>query len=142
MSHSGIITLLHRVQQMVDERFTETVTIEDLTIRQLQVLTAIEHEPGATQTDLVNFTGIDRSTLAEMVKRLSRRGLIERRRSKSDLRANLVRLTDAGRRHLAAGAPTLLGVEKSLLGALSSDERAQLLSILDRIVSRKIASVD
>ncbi|MFZ1102753.1 MAG: helix-turn-helix domain-containing protein, partial [Hyphomicrobiaceae bacterium] len=42
----------------------------------------------------MNRTGIDRSTLADIVRRLTRKGLLQRCRTNEDARAYAVRLTD------------------------------------------------
>ena len=72
----------------------------DLTPRQLAVLVTVANNEGLSQTGLVDRTGIDRSTLADIVRRLQRKGLLQRRRTKEDARAYAVKLTDEGRRVL------------------------------------------
>ena len=62
----------------------------------LFVLLAIAENPGTSQTKLVEATGVDRSTLADVVRRLLVRRLVARKRTKEDARAYAVTLTDAG----------------------------------------------
>ena len=59
----------------------------DLTPRQLAVLVTVAQNEGLSQTGLVDRTGIDRSTLADIVRRMQRKGLLQRRRTKEDARA-------------------------------------------------------
>src|SRR5262245_13882325 len=59
--------LLHRAQQFAADRFAAAVEGESITQRQFAVLVGVAAKEGLTQTDLVNATGIDRSTLAELV---------------------------------------------------------------------------
>ena len=92
--------LLHRVLQLALDLYSTETGPDGLTQRQYAVLTAVAHNPGLTQTDLVKSTGIDRSTLADMVARMISKGLLERERSTMDARANTVRLTEAGRAEL------------------------------------------
>ena len=61
------------------------------------VLHALLSHDSVSQTRLVELTGVDRSTLADVVRRLLATGHITRRRSKSDSRAYVVRLTEQGR---------------------------------------------
>jgi len=105
-----------------------------MTARQVQVLAAIDATDGPSQTTLVNMTGVDRSTLADIVRRLQKNKLIERRRCKSDARAYAVRLTEAGKQALASGMPALVSVEKSLLASLPTKERSNLLAALSKMV--------
>ena len=88
--------LLHRAQQFAAERFTKAMAGAKLTQRQFAVLHATAEEEGLTQTQLVKSTGIDRSTLAELVARMVKNGLLEREKLPDDARANAVKLTDDG----------------------------------------------
>ena len=94
---SSAIHMLHRASQAADELFASETSGADLTPRQFAVLAALEVLESASQTQIVDATGIDRSTLADIVKRLVKRGLLNRRRSRSDARAYVVRLTPEGR---------------------------------------------
>ncbi len=77
--------LLHRAAQHATQLFDAQSEASkfDLTERQVSVLMALELNEGASQTRLVELTGIDRSTLADMVRRLIKKGLIERGRSRT-----------------------------------------------------------
>ena len=134
-SPHGLLALLHRANQIATERFAHTVGDTELTSRQAQVLAAIEANEGLSQTRIVADTGIDRSTLADIIRRLQKRGLIERRRTKDDARAYAVKLTAAGRREVENGKPALASVEKALLSALAAKQRAELLSMLLTVVA-------
>jgi MarR family transcriptional regulator, temperature-dependent positive regulator of motility len=92
-----VVHLLHRVSQRADDLFSKEVGDSCMTPRQFAVLLAATQSDGSSQTDLVNSTGIDRSTVAaEMVRRMTKRGLLQRRRSRRDARAYVVRVTEAG----------------------------------------------
>ena len=49
--------------------------VGDLTPRQFAVLITVAGDEGVSQTGIVDATGIDRSTVAEMVQRLAKKGL-------------------------------------------------------------------
>lgn len=68
-----------------------------ITGTQALVLKSLLEQEGVSQNLLVTATGIDRSTLADVVRRLLARGLVARRRTRNDARAYAVRLTDAGK---------------------------------------------
>ena len=61
--------LMHRALQLALDVYSEEVGPEGLTQRQFAVLVAVAAKAGLTQTDLVRATGIDRSTLADLVAR-------------------------------------------------------------------------
>ena len=72
----SIIHLLHRASQRASEIFAQETRDFDLTARQYAVITTVAQHEGLSQTDLVRLTGIDRSTLADVVQRLLKRGVI------------------------------------------------------------------
>jgi MarR family transcriptional regulator, temperature-dependent positive regulator of motility len=125
--------LLHRAQQAAAERFAVAFGADGPTLRQVAVLAAVSAREGLTQTELVRTTGVDRSTLAEMVARMTSRGLLARSKSETDARANAVRLTDAGRAALAAAEPTLLAVDAAVIALVPKAKRAAFLEALTRI---------
>jgi DNA-binding MarR family transcriptional regulator len=101
------------------------------------VLSAVAGDEGASQTKLVETTGIDRSTLADIVRRLTRKRLLQRRRTREDARAYAVRLTDDGRRVLSIASPVLRRVDERILSAVPDRQReafvAALVSIVDTL---------
>ena len=99
------VHLLHRAGQCAADIFQ--AEISDLTPRQLAILMTVASDEGASQTKLVDATGVDRSTMADIVKRLVRKRLLQRRRTREDARAYAVKLTDEGRRVLSAASPVL-----------------------------------
>ncbi|MGE0850379.1 MAG: MarR family winged helix-turn-helix transcriptional regulator [Hyphomicrobiaceae bacterium] len=106
----------------------------DLTPRQLAVLTTVAQNEGVSQTRLVDRTGIDRSTLADIVRRMQRKGLLQRRRTKEDARAYAVKLTDEGRRLLRLAEPLAKRVDDRILEALPARQREQFVNDLLAIV--------
>ncbi|HWE44399.1 MAG TPA: MarR family winged helix-turn-helix transcriptional regulator [Caulobacteraceae bacterium] len=120
--------LLHRVLQLALDLYSTETGPDGLTQRQYAVLTAVAHNPGLTQTDLVRSTGIDRSTLADMVARMISKGLLERERSSLDARANTVSLTDAGRAELNEAKPKVDAADKQILALLPRGKRNSFIS--------------
>ena len=119
------IHLLHRASQSVTDLFSNEIK-SDLTPRQLAVLTVISQNEGCSQTDIVDRTGIDRSTMADIVRRMQRKGLLERRRTKEDARVYAVKLTDKGRKVLKNADPLAKRVDEKILRALGSRSAAFL----------------
>lgn len=105
-----------------------------MTPRQFAVLYTVAQNEGLSQTSLVDKTGIDRSTLADIIRRMLKKGLLQRRRTKEDARAYAVRLTDEGWRMLKAAEPMAKRVDDRILSVLSSQERERFLQDLAKIV--------
>jgi len=112
----------------------EQTQMLDLTPRQLAVLDAVADSEGPNQTELVNRTGIDRSTLSDVVRRLQKRRLLQRRRTKDDARAYAIGLTDKGREVLRTARPIAKQTEEQVLAALTSNQRKQLIDALKSII--------
>jgi DNA-binding MarR family transcriptional regulator len=122
--------LLHRVLQLASDIYAEETGPDAPTQRQFAVLTAVSANEGLTQTDLVKATGIDRSTLADLVARMITKGLLERERSTADARAKAVRLTDAGRAALTGSQSKVASADKRILGHLPGGKRDSFVKIL------------
>jgi DNA-binding MarR family transcriptional regulator len=122
--------LLHRALQHALDIYVEQGGAGAPTQRQFAVLSAVSANEGLTQTDLVRATGIDRSTLAELVARMIGKGLLARARSTTDGRANTVRLTTAGRAALRRSAPRVAAADERILSLVPQRERDGFLSVL------------
>ncbi len=127
--------LLRRAQQFAYDQFVQQMGSSSITPRQFIVLFAVNEEEGLSQTDLVNRTGIDRSTLADMISRMIKNGLLARKRTAEDARANSVRLTAAGRRALKGAMPKAIAAEKALLDVLPKTLQSDLLKGLGQLNS-------
>ncbi|RYF92306.1 MAG: MarR family transcriptional regulator [Caulobacteraceae bacterium] len=123
--------LLHRAAQRALDLYAAEAGPGAVTQRQHAVLAAVAEKEGAAQADLVASTGIDRSTLADMVARMIDKGLLARERSAQDARANAVRLTDAGRGALEAIGPKTLAADAALMALLPKGKREALLEALE-----------
>jgi DNA-binding MarR family transcriptional regulator len=119
----------------VQVAFAMGMQTKDLTSRQLAVLLAVAGNEGLRQTDLVDRTGIDRSTLADVVKCLKGKGLLQRKRTKEDARAYAVKLTAEGQQVLRAAEPLARRVDERVLDALPAKRRADFMGALASIVS-------
>jgi DNA-binding MarR family transcriptional regulator len=125
--------LLHRAEQVANRLF-EDGALGFITPRQLAVLIAVSENEGLNQTDVVKHTGIDRGTMVEIVPRLLRKGLLQRRRSRTDTRAKVLRLTDEGRLLLAAADPVAGDLDAALLRALPPTQREPFVRALQTVV--------
>lgn len=128
------IHLLHRAGQCAGDIFHSDNSLEDLTPRQFAVLVTVSQNEGLSQTDLVDATGIDRSTLADIVRRMLAKGLLQRQRTKQDARAYSVKLTEAGRDILGAALPAAESVDQRILSVLPPAQRNDFISSLNTIV--------
>lgn len=136
----SIVHLLHRSSQAAEERFTRLTGGSGITPRQLAVLATVARDPNVSQTDIVHRTGVDRSTLADIVRRLVKNGLLHRHRTRDDARTYAIRLTQKGIDLLTEVGEIAAAAEQALLEPLSRDEREKLTGMLQRLVQS--ASLD
>jgi DNA-binding MarR family transcriptional regulator len=122
--------LLRRAEQFASEMFIRSELRDGVTLRQTVLLAAIAEAEGASQSDLVRTTGVDRSTLAEMMARMEKRGLIVRSAAADDGRAKSVSLTSQGRRRLDDALPAMRQVDRALLGAIPAHQRVAFRAVL------------
>ena len=128
-----ILHLLHRASQRADDIFAKQVGEIGLTARQFAVQLTVAESTSPSQTDIVRDTGIDRSTVAVMVRRMARNGLLQRRRSRGDARAYVVQLTETGRRALNSAQRNGRRADTALLAHLSDDQRKAFVEALKAI---------
>lgn len=126
--------LIRRLAQIHTAVFTEEVGDPRLTSPQFAVLDVLANQGSVDQITLGRAAGIDRSTTADLVNRLVERGLLERRRSRTDARRNLVRLTPAGRELHDRLLPDVVRVGERLLEPLGEEERRVLVLLMQRLV--------
>ncbi|MCQ8185768.1 MarR family winged helix-turn-helix transcriptional regulator [Parvularcula maris] len=122
--------LLRRAQQYADDLYKKEVGTGGLTARQFTVLHAISEQEGLSQTDLVRKTGIDRSTLADMIARLGKKGYVARQRTKDDARANAVKLSASGKKVLSSHEGKVMKAEAAALDALPKTQQSSFMKSL------------
>lgn len=107
----------------------------DVTSTQYTVLVAAAERDGLSQQDIINATGIDRSTVSQVVQLLIRKGLLKRRRTRHDARAYAISVTDAGRKVLNASEPIIERVEEALIEALPAARARTFIANLRTIIA-------
>jgi DNA-binding MarR family transcriptional regulator len=127
--------LMRRCHQFYGDLYARESGDRNLTKQQYLVLCALEQHDGVSQTSLVETTGIDRSTLAEMIRRMLERGVVSRKRADEDGRANTVVITQAGKRVLRAARLVAEKAERALLEPLPAPERLRFVKLLAMIAA-------
>lgn len=122
--------LLRRCQQRAVEIFMEEIGPTRLTPRQFALLLILAQRPGLTQTELVEETGIDRSTVGDMIDRLVGRGLVRRRRSGRDQRANTLVILPAGTAALTEALPAVERAQQRIMAPLPPASRPAFMAAL------------
>jgi DNA-binding MarR family transcriptional regulator len=134
--------LMHRALQLALDIYAEELGSDGPTQRQFAVMEAVSVKEGLTQTDLVKATGIDRSTLADLVARMTTKGLLTRERSTLDARAKAVRLSAEGQALLDAARPKVEAADRRIMALLPKGKRDGFLDLLSELASAADSAPD
>jgi len=126
--------LLHRVGQCAGELFHAEMQGIDLTARQYVILVAVAQKNGSSQQDIIERTGIDRSTVSQVVQLMIRKGMLKRRRTREDARAYAITVTAYGQDVLKASQPIVSRIDETLISVLSGPRAAAFVDNLRTIV--------
>ncbi|WP_372344910.1 MarR family winged helix-turn-helix transcriptional regulator [Streptomyces sp. KL116D] len=110
-----------------------TMVSEEITSPQFAVLNALVAEPGLDQRTVGERVGLDRSTIAEVVSRLTRRELVDKVRDPQDGRRWLLRLTAEGLRTHKKLTVRTARMNQIFLGPLSPDEQTVFFDLIQRV---------
>lgn len=98
-----------------------------------RVLAALDESGPASQAELGNMTGLDRSDVHAAVGELVDRGAVTRTADPGDRRRNQIALTRSGRHLLRTLDEVVDDVQQQVLAPLSTSERSTLINLLARI---------
>lgn len=121
---------LRLAQQAVFRDFASSVA--ELSPGRVGILLLLDANPGVTQSRLAQAVSLERSTMVGVIDMLQGRGLIERRRG-ADRRTNRVWLTEEGKLLVSRLKRRILQHERRVASRLTSQERVQLLSLLEKL---------
>src|SRR5690554_2345148 len=121
--------LLRRAQQRHTALFAAAFD-RQLTGPQFAALQVLAAHPGLSQRELSNLAALDKSTTADLVQRLVRRGLVVRSRDDRDARLRVLSLAADAGGTVAAFAERVGAVQQQLLEPLSRPQRERLLGLL------------
>lgn len=132
--HTGY--LIRRAQQVHVGAWARIVSVETSSV-QYAILVTLDREGDMSQRQICDAVDLDRSTVADLVSRMERRGLIERHRDVGDARRNSVCLTAAGRTERERLRPLVDEVERELTSSLDGDDRDALRRTLRLLLAQR-----
>jgi DNA-binding MarR family transcriptional regulator len=133
----GSAFLLAAVGAHAAARFAERVSALDLTPPQVGLLGLIAASPGQSQQAVAQLLGMPPSRLVGLVDALADRGLVERRRNRTDRRLHALHITDEGREMLARIGKVGREHDDALCRSLDDAERETLRALLSRIAAEQ-----
>ncbi|MGW6292375.1 MarR family winged helix-turn-helix transcriptional regulator [Streptomyces sp. NPDC055058] len=124
--------LARRLQQ-AHHLLWNTMVSEEITSPQYAVLNALVAEPGLDQRTVGERVGLDRSTIAEVVARLVRRGLLAKDRDPRDGRRFLLHPTADGERTHRRLTVRTGRMNRVFLAPLDAAEQAVFIELVRRV---------
>ena len=127
--------LVRRLHQIHMGLFAEECSGEDLTPIQFGILTVLQNGEEMDQLTLSTSVGIDRTSGADVIRRLERRGYVTREPSDRDRRAKIIRITDLGKDCVSRVRPMMVRAQERLIGSLNDEEREEFLRMIEKLVN-------
>jgi MarR family transcriptional regulator for hemolysin len=105
----------------------------DFRYAQVPVLALLRDGRGLTQAELVKHTGVEQSSMAQLLARMEKGGAIERIADPDDARRRAIRLTPEAAKRLSAASRELGALDREAVRGLSAEEVKTLRSLLERV---------
>jgi MarR family transcriptional regulator for hemolysin len=105
-----------------------------LATAQLPVLSMLSGGVSLSQTELARRARVEQPSMAQLLARMERDGLIRRDPDPSDLRTSLITLTKEAERRAPAGRAILLQANAEMTRGFSDEDVEKLLELLGRVL--------
>lgn len=132
--------LFKRAGKRMEELNAEALAPFGLDARELGVLLVLASYEPASQQQVAQRLGVDRTTMVAVVDTLEDKGLVSRHPHAEDRRRNVVGLTDAGQDTLRQATQASDDAERALLAPLSPEERQRLRGALAQVLAQRASS--
>ena len=127
--------LLLKAHNVSTRQIMAQTTQLGLTPGQPKVLEYLLEHDGACARAICQEFAIDKSTMASILPRMEKAGLVRREASETDRRSSLIWLTDKGRELALDAKRAILSVDEELAQGVSSEDLAACERVLASIVA-------
>jgi DNA-binding MarR family transcriptional regulator len=124
--------LSNRVSQAIAARYAKAF---NLTIPEWRVIAVLGRRPGLSAKEIAEATEMDKVAVSRAVARLVAARRIVSEADAADGRRQMLRLSAQGEALHARIAPIALDTEQRLLASLNARERAELDTLIDRLLA-------
>jgi MarR family transcriptional regulator, transcriptional regulator for hemolysin len=127
--------LIHRASRLLARKGDARMKALGLAMAQVPVLTALKEDgAGLTQKELAAFAQIEQPTMAQLLARMERDGLVRRLPDPADKRSSLIMLTSKASARLQDARAVLFRGGNEALSGLTEREIATLTRLLKHVV--------
>lgn len=102
-------------------------------IGQLPVLVALKNAQALSQAELARLAQVEQPSMAQLLNRMERDGLVHRVADANDKRSRLISLTDPAQQRMPDAKAVMDATSRQALAGFSKDEKQQLAALLARI---------
>lgn len=126
---------INHASRLIMRHFERSLRPMGFGMAYLPVVMSLEEHGPLLQKDLAERAHVEQPTMAALVTRMERDGLLSRKPHPDDKRATLLSLTPKGKARLPGARDVLLeGAERALRG-LSKRDRETLIALLQRVAA-------
>ena len=136
--------LLRRTWYSLNQTFRRRIAHAGLTPDQFSVLRWLEegHSRGTMANELCELMTSDPNTMAALIRRMGRMGLVTRQSHETDGRAQRIRATAKGRRAFSGVRHLALDLQAEILSVLPAGERHEFLDKLEQLAQKSRTLLD
>ena len=126
---------IKRIGNALAKEAARNMQAHALTTQQAHVLVTLEHAPGGSMTlkEFEERFGAAQSTVAGLISRLEKKGLVEGFQDPGDKRVKRVRLSEAGHAMHQTCRQDVVDSERRLTALLTAEEQASFLELLRKV---------
>lgn len=133
---------INHASRLLMRRFEERLRPLDFGMAYLPVAVALKDNGALLQKDLAAHAHVEQPTMAALLVRMERDGLITREPHPGDKRASQISLSAKAKARLPSAKERLGEVAEQATSGFSEDERATLVALLRRVVSNLDKAVE
>ena len=125
---------INHASRLVTRRFEQALRPLEFGMAYLPVVGALKEGGALQQKDLAVRARVEQPTMAALLSRMERDGLLKREPHPTDNRGSLVSLTAKAKGRLPAARERLAEAADEAMAGFSARERATLIALLGRVV--------
>ncbi|MBI3853400.1 MAG: winged helix-turn-helix transcriptional regulator [Verrucomicrobia bacterium] len=125
--------LLRRAWYGLNQAFRRRIAHIGVTPDQFTVMRTLLENEGVTQRELTQLMTSDPNTVASLLERMEKAGLVERHLHEKDRRAHRIHLKPSGKRKYEAAREVALALQTEILTRLPEDRREEFLEHLTMV---------
>ena len=126
---------INHASRLIIRRFEELLRPLDFGMAYLPVVVALEENGALLQKQLADRARVEQPTMAALLVRMERDGLISREPHSTDKRASTISLSAKAKARLPSAKKQLGEVVEKALAGFSKGERVTLIALLRRVVN-------